>query len=62
MSKIQCCKGCAAPKRHVGCHADCPVYLAEVAVIKNEPVDEAYVYLYRKRFRMQRYLRNKGRD
>lgn len=24
-----CCKDCVAPKRHVGCHADCQEYIDE---------------------------------
>lgn len=26
---INCCRDCVAPKRHVGCHSDCPDYLEE---------------------------------
>lgn len=26
---ITCCKDCVAPKRHVGCHADCQEYIDE---------------------------------
>ena len=26
---INCCRDCVAPKRHVGCHSDCPDYLKE---------------------------------
>lgn len=26
---ITCCKDCVAPKRHVGCHADCQEYIGE---------------------------------
>ena len=26
---ISCCRGCEAPKRHLGCHSTCPEYLAE---------------------------------
>ncbi|WP_407399617.1 hypothetical protein [Treponema sp.] len=29
MLHIRCCQYCEAPKRHVGCHVDCPEYLAE---------------------------------
>lgn len=27
--KIKCCKGCVAPKRHVGCHDTCKDYIKE---------------------------------
>lgn len=36
---ITCCKDCVEPKRHVGCHSDCPEYLAEYAA--NEAEKEA---------------------
>lgn len=26
---ITCCKDCVAPKRHVGCHAECQEYIDE---------------------------------
>lgn len=26
---IRCCNGCKEPKRHIGCHATCPEYIAE---------------------------------
>ena len=29
MNTIECCKSCVAPKRHIGCHAVCPEYIAE---------------------------------
>lgn len=32
MGKITCCNDCIAPKRHPGCHASCPEYIAEKAV------------------------------
>jgi hypothetical protein len=25
---VNCCNGCVAPKRHPGCHASCPKYIA----------------------------------
>lgn len=28
---ISCCRYCVAPKRHPGCHAHCPEYIAEKA-------------------------------
>ncbi len=28
---IKCCNGCVPPKRHPGCHGQCPEYLAEKA-------------------------------
>lgn len=31
MPIIKCCKDCVAPKRHIGCHADCKEYLEEKA-------------------------------
>lgn len=31
MISIKCCKNCVAPKRHLGCHGNCPEYLAEKA-------------------------------
>lgn len=30
-TKIDCCSGCTAPKRHPGCHAICPEYKVERA-------------------------------
>ena len=32
MNTINCCKYCVAPKRHIGCHAECQEYLEEKAV------------------------------
>lgn len=31
MMVIDCCKGCVPPKRHTGCHSDCPEYLKQKA-------------------------------
>ena len=28
---IKCCKDCVPPKRHPGCHSQCPDYLREKA-------------------------------
>lgn len=28
-TKIDCCKGCVAPKRHLYCHASCPEYTGQ---------------------------------
>lgn len=30
-SPIRCCKNCVQPKRHPGCHSNCPEYLKEKA-------------------------------
>lgn len=30
-SKIECCKDCVAPKRHLGCHSTCKEYKEEKA-------------------------------
>ena len=48
-STIQCCEGCVAPKRHIGCHAVCPEYISEKAAyeeirsgaMKKKKTDEA---------------------
>lgn len=31
MSKIECCRDCAPPKRRPGCHGSCPEYRMERA-------------------------------
>lgn len=31
MAYFDCCKGCVAPKRHVGCHSTCKEYLDDKA-------------------------------
>lgn len=37
---IKCCNGCVAPKRHTGCHGNCPEYIEEKATndAKNEAI------------------------
>ncbi len=29
MKRIECCRYCVAPKRHLGCHETCPEYNEE---------------------------------
>ena len=38
MQTIRCCKGCVAPKRHIGCHATCKEYIEQSK--ENETVRE----------------------
>ena len=33
---IKCCQFCVAPKRHLGCHSDCPEYIEEKAQWEEE--------------------------
>lgn len=33
---IKCCLDCVAPKRHPGCHGDCPEYLQEREALDEE--------------------------
>lgn len=33
---IKCCLYCVAPKRHPGCHGDCPEYLQEREALDEE--------------------------
>lgn len=36
MGYFDCCKGCVAPKRHVGCHSTCKEYLDDKAALEAE--------------------------
>lgn len=36
MGYFECCKGCVAPKRHVGCHSTCKEYLDDKAAYDEE--------------------------
>lgn len=36
MGYFDCCKGCVAPKRHVGCHSTCKEYLDDKAAYEDE--------------------------
>ena len=45
---IKCCYGCKPPKRHAGCHATCPEYIAE-----NKQHTEEREASYRKRVAVQ---------
>ena len=36
MNTIECCKNCIAPKRHLGCHAECPEYIGEKAAYEEK--------------------------
>ena len=55
MAQRRCCKGCVAPKRHVGCHATCPEYVKENAqneermrAAHKEKMDTEAVWLIRR--------------
>lgn len=37
---IYSCKGCVPPKRHTGCHGDCPEYLAQKAEHDRQHAEE----------------------
>lgn len=36
MGKIECCHGCAPPKRRPGCHSNCIDYIFERAALNEE--------------------------
>lgn len=35
---IKCCKDCIPPKRHLGCHSNCPEYLKEKQLLEIERI------------------------
>ena len=36
---IDCCNGCVPPKRHPGCHSDCPDYREKKAIYDREKAE-----------------------
>lgn len=40
MSKIECCRDCAPPKRRPGCHGSCPEYRMERAELDKRNAEE----------------------
>lgn len=40
MSKIECCRDCAPPKRRPGCHGSCPEYIMERAALDERNATE----------------------
>lgn len=40
MSKIECCRDCAPPKRRPGCHGSCPEYRMERAELDRKNAEE----------------------
>lgn len=43
-TRIDCCRECVPPKRHIGCHGDCPEYIEE-----RKQLDKETERLYRER-------------
>lgn len=51
MARINCCRECVPPKRHIGCHGTCPEYIKANA--KNE---EKKLLLAKQRNEQEIYL------
>lgn len=43
---ILCCKACRPPRRHRGCHMDCPAYLEEKAREQRAAQSKRMEHLY----------------
>lgn len=51
--RIECCKDCVPPKRHVGCHSSCKEYIdekAEYEIDKRKEKDSINPLIYRSQF------------
>ena len=59
------CQSCLPPKRHPGCHSDCPYYQADIAKPNTAKQEEARQtqekddYLSARQFKTRRYQRLK---
>lgn len=59
------CHSCKPPKRHVGCHSDCPYYQADIAKYNTTKEEETRqtqergAYWGARQFKTRRYQRTK---